>query len=157
KLRGQPSFGMLCSNSELQLSDDHDGIIELPQDAPVGQDIRDYLQLDDVSIEVDLTPNRADCLGIRGLAREVGVLNQAQVTEPQIQAMPASIDDKRGIKLSAPEACPRYLGRVIKGINLNTASPLWLKEKLRRCGVRSIDPVVDVTNFVLLEMGHPMH
>ncbi|WP_438863815.1 phenylalanine--tRNA ligase subunit beta [Neptunicella sp.] len=157
KLRGQPSFGMLCSNSELQLSDDHDGIIELPLDAPIGVDIRDYLQLDDSTIEVDLTPNRADCLGIRGLAREVGVLNQAAVTAPQVEPVAASIDDKRGIKLSAPQACPRYLGRVIKGINLNTATPLWLKEKLRRCGVRSIDPVVDVTNFVLLEMGHPMH
>lgn len=157
KLRGQPSFGMLCSNSELQLSEDHDGIIELPLDAPIGTDIRDYLQLDDATIEVDLTPNRADCLGIRGLAREVGVLNQATVTQPQIEPVAASIDDKRDITLSAPEACPRYLGRVIKGINLNTASPLWLKEKLRRCGVRSIDPVVDVTNFVLLEMGHPMH
>jgi phenylalanyl-tRNA synthetase beta chain len=157
KLRGQPSFGMLCSLSELGISEEHDGIMELPSDAPVGSDIRDYLQLDDVTIEVDLTPNRADCLGMRGLAREVGVLNQADVTGPTIDNVAFTIDDQRGIKLLAPEACPRYLGRVIRNINLNAQSPLWMQEKLRRAGVRSIDPVVDVTNFVLLELGHPMH
>lgn len=157
KLRGQPSFGMLCSFSELGMSDDHDGILELPEDAPVGEDLRDYLQLDDTTIEVDLTPNRADCLGIRGLAREVGVLNQADVCEPAIDAVAPSIEETRGIVLDAPEACPRYLGRVIRNINLNAESPLWMQEKLRRCGVRSIDPVVDVTNYVLLELGHPMH
>jgi phenylalanyl-tRNA synthetase beta chain len=157
KLRGQPSFGMLCSFSELGVSDDHDGILELPLDAPVGEDIREYLQLDDVTIEVDLTPNRADCLGIKGLAREVGVLNKTSVTEPQVPAITASITDSRNIQLLAPEACPRYLGRVIKNINLDVLTPLWMVEKLRRSGVRSIDPVVDITNFVLLELGHPMH
>jgi phenylalanyl-tRNA synthetase beta chain len=157
KLRGQPSFGMLCSFSELGISDDHDGILELPLDAPVGEDIRDYLQLDDVTIEVDLTPNRADCLGIKGLAREVGVLNKTSVNEPQVPIVVASITDSRNIQLLAPEACPRYLGRVIKNINLDTVTPLWMVEKLRRSGVRSIDPVVDITNFVLLELGHPMH
>lgn len=157
KLRGQPSHGMLCSNSELGISDDHDGILELPQDAPIGQDIRDYLQLDDLMMEVDLTPNRADCLGIRGLAREVGVLNQAEVCKPDIAVVEAKHEDSRGIRLQAPDACPRYLGRVIRNINLNTQSPLWMQEKLRRSGVRSIDPVVDITNFVLLELGHPMH
>ncbi|MDN4501430.1 phenylalanine--tRNA ligase subunit beta [Alteromonadaceae bacterium BrNp21-10] len=157
KLRGQPSFGMLCSASELQISEDSDGIIELPLDAPIGQDIREYLALDDSAIEVDLTPNRADCLGIKGLAREVGVLNDMSVIEPNIIAVPAAIADKLAIKLSAPEACPRYLGRVIKGVNLGASSPLWLTEKLRRSGVRSIDPIVDVTNFVLIELGHPMH
>tara|TARA_R110002153_G_scaffold49738_3_gene140248 strand:- start:6797 stop:9181 length:2385 start_codon:yes stop_codon:yes gene_type:complete len=157
KLRGQPSFGMLCSFSELGISDDHDGILELPLDAPIGQDIREYLQLDDVTIEVDLTPNRADCLGIKGLAREVGVLNQTSVTELQIATVTPSITDSRNIQLLAPEACPRYLGRVIKNINLDAVTPLWMVEKLRRSGVRSIDPVVDVTNFVLLELGHPMH
>ncbi|MCC2604404.1 phenylalanine--tRNA ligase subunit beta [Planctobacterium marinum] len=157
KLRGQPSFGMLCSFSELQISDDHDGIIELPSDAPVGLDIREYLNLDDVSIEVDLTPNRSDCLGIRGLAREVGVLNNADVTEVQAPPVAPGIDESRSITLEAPEACPRYLGRVIKGINLEANSPTWLTERLRRSGVRAIDPVVDVTNYVLLELGHPMH
>lgn len=157
KLRGQPSHGMLCSFSELGMADDSDGIIELPVDAPIGQDLRQYLALDDLSIEVDLTPNRADCLGIKGLAREVAVLNKLSVCEPEISAVPASISDSKAIQLLAPAACPRYLGRVIRNVNLSAASPLWLTEKLRRCGVRSIDPVVDVTNYVLLELGHPMH
>tara|TARA_A200000159_G_scaffold136950_1_gene136846 strand:+ start:5152 stop:7539 length:2388 start_codon:yes stop_codon:yes gene_type:complete len=157
KLRGEPSFGMLCSYSELGVSDDHSGIIELPLDAPVGEDIRDYLGLDDVTIEVDLTPNRADCLGLRGIAREVGVLNKADVCEPVITPVAAAIEDKLTITLSAPQACPRYLGRVVKGVNVKADSPLWLTEKLRRSGIRSIDPIVDVTNYVLLELGHPMH
>lgn len=157
KLRGQPSHGMLCSLSELGMAESADGIIELPTDAPVGQCVREYLSLDDVTIDVDLTPNRADCLGIKGLAREVGVLNHLDVTEPQWQDVTPSIDDSKAIVLSAPQACPRYLGRVIKGINLDAQTPLWMVEKLRRCGVRSIDPVVDITNYVLLELGHPMH
>ncbi len=157
KLRGQPSNGMLCSLSELGMAEASDGIIELPQDAPVGQDIRAYLQLDDCIIEVDLTPNRADCLGIKGLAREVGVLNQLDVNEPAVTPVAASITEQKAIRLSAPQACPRYLGRVVRNVNVKAPSPLWLSEKLRRCGVRSIDAVVDITNFVLLELGHPMH
>lgn len=157
KLRGQPSHGMLCSASELGLSDDHSGIMELPADAPIGQDIRQYLQLDDVAIEVDLTPNRADCLGIKGLAREVGVLNQMPVTEPVIQEAPVTSGQRRDVILDDAAACPRYLGRVIEGINMDADTPVWMKERLRRCGIRSIDPVVDVTNYVLLELGHPMH
>lgn len=157
KLRGQPSHGMLCSNSELGLNDDHDGIIELPSDAPIGMDYRDYLQLDDVILDVDLTPNRADCLGMRGIAREVGVLNRLPVQAPAIEAVPAQHDEQRDIVLDAPAACPRYLGRVIRHINLNADTPLWMQERLRRSGIRSIDPVVDVTNYVLLELGHPMH
>jgi phenylalanyl-tRNA synthetase beta chain len=157
KLRGQPSLGMLCSFSELGMGDDHSGILELPSDAPIGADLRDYLQLDDNSIDVDLTPNRADCLGMKGIAREVGVLNQLDVTEPDIQAVAVTIDDARSITLAAPEACPRYLGRIIKGIDLSRPSPLWMQERLRRSGTRSIDAVVDVTNYVLLELGHPMH
>ncbi|MDX1676846.1 phenylalanine--tRNA ligase subunit beta [Arsukibacterium sp.] len=157
KLRGQPSNGMLCSFSELGMADDSDGIMELPDDAPVGIDIRQYLELDDHTIEVDLTPNRADCLGIKGLAREVGVLNKLSVCQPEIAAVAPAITEQRAIKLSAPEGCPRYLGRVIRDVDLSRPSPLWLTEKLRRCGVRSIDPVVDVTNYVLLELGHPMH
>ncbi|UAA37249.1 phenylalanine--tRNA ligase subunit beta [Paraneptunicella aestuarii] len=157
KLRGQPSHGMLCSYSELGISEDHSGIIELPEDAPIGTDIRDYLVLDDVTIEVDLTANRADCLSIKGLAREVGVLNNLDVTVPVIEPVAPMIDDEFAIELEANEACPRYLGRVIRNINLAATSPVWMQEKLRRCGVRSIDPVVDVTNYVLLELGHPMH
>ena len=130
---------------------------QLPADAPVGIDIRQYLELDDHTIEVDLTPNRADCLGIKGLAREVGVLNKLSVCQPEMAAVEPTISEQKAIKLSAPGACPRYLGRVIKNVDLSRRSPLWLTEKLRRCGVRSIDPVVDVTNYVLLELGHPMH
>lgn len=157
KLRGEPSMGMLCSYSELGISDDHSGIIELPADAPIGQDIREYLKLNDQSIEVDLTPNRADCLGIRGIAREVGVLNRVDVCEPEVLAVPATIERCVNVHLEAPDACPRYLGRVIEGVNLQASTPLWMSEKLRRSGVRSIDPIVDVTNYVLLELGQPMH
>jgi len=157
KLRGVPSHGMLCSESEIGLADSSDGILELAQDAPLGVCVREYLSLDDVTIDVDLTANRGDCLGLKGLAREVGVLNSLAVTEPAINAVTPSIDDQINITLSAEEACPRYLGRVIKNINVNAQTPLWMVEKLRRCGIRSIDPVVDITNFVLLEQGHPMH
>lgn len=157
KLRGQPSNGMLCSFSELGMGEDHSGIIELPQDAPLGQDIRDYFGLTDKVIEIDLTPNRADCLGIRGVAREVGVLNQSDVTYPQISKAAVESSLSRNIRIDNTEACPRYLGRVIEGVDLSRPSPLWMQEKLRRSGIRSIDAVVDITNYVLLEMGHPLH
>lgn len=157
KLRGQPSNGMLCSNAELGLNDDHDGIIELPADAPVGMDYREYLELNDATFDVDLTPNRADCLGLRGIAREVGVLNRLTVNEPEIAAVAATHDGQRAIVLDAPAACPRYLGRVVRNVDVTAATPLWLRERLRRSGIRAIDPVVDVTNYVLLELGQPMH
>ncbi|TYK64846.1 phenylalanine--tRNA ligase subunit beta [Colwellia echini] len=157
KLRGVPSFGMLCSESEIGLADDADGIMEFSADAPLGTCVREYLDLNDVTIDVDLTANRGDCLGIKGLAREVGVLNSIEVVTPDITAAFPTIEDKLTINIEAPQACPRYLGRVIKGINPNATTPLWMVEKLRRCGTRSIDPVVDVTNYVLLELGHPMH
>ncbi|QIM66610.1 phenylalanine--tRNA ligase subunit beta [Mannheimia granulomatis] len=157
KLRGQPSEGMLCSYSELGIKEDHSGIIELPADAPIGQDFRDYLNLNDVAIEISLTPNRADCLSISGIAREVGVINQIDVNAPVINPIAATITDKVSVELHAPEACPRYLSRVVKNVNVKAASPLWLQEKLRRCGIRSIDPIVDITNFSLLELGQPMH
>ncbi|MBP2171198.1 phenylalanyl-tRNA synthetase beta chain [Erwinia toletana] len=157
KLRGEPSEGMLCSFSELAISADHDGIIELPADAPVGTDIRDYLQLNDNTIEISVTPNRADCLSIIGVARDVAVVNQLPLTEAEIAPVVATISDTFPIRVDAVDACPRYLGRVVKGINVKAESPLWLREKLRRCGIRSIDPVVDITNFVLLELGQPMH
>lgn len=157
KLRGQVSNGMLCSFSELGMADDSDGIMELPLDAPIGEDVRDYLNLNDSIIEIDLTPNRSDCLGIAGVAREVGVLNDIDVNPVQFQQASSSIDDVVEVELVNSQACPRYLARVVKGINLNAETPLWLSEKLRRSGIRSIDPVVDITNYVLIELGHPMH
>ncbi|MCO7187924.1 MULTISPECIES: phenylalanine--tRNA ligase subunit beta [unclassified Pseudoalteromonas] len=157
KLRGQPSHGMLCAFEELGMAESSDGILELPADAQIGQNIREYFNLDDVTIDVDLTANRSDCLGIKGLAREVGVLNGIDVNELAIPAVEPTIDDKIEIELVNSQACPRYLGRVVKGINLDAVTPLWMVEKLRRSGIRSIDPVVDITNYVLLELGHPMH
>ena len=157
KLRGQPSHGMLCSYGEIGIELDSSGIIELPADAPVGACVRDYLQLNDEIIDIDLTPNRADCLSLAGVAREVGVLNQQDVHWPEIPAVTATIDDKVNITLDAADACPRYLGRVVKNIDVSATTPLWMQEKLRRSGIRSIDPVVDITNFVLLEWGQPMH
>ncbi|HHF6071571.1 TPA: phenylalanine--tRNA ligase subunit beta [Haemophilus influenzae] len=157
KLRGQPSEGMLCSFSELGIDVEADGIIELPLDAPIGTDLREYLALDDNAIEISLTPNRADCLSIAGIAREIGVVNKQLVNQPHFEAVPATISDKVQIDLQAPEACPRYLLRVIKNVNVKAPSPMWMQEKLRRCGIRSIDPIVDITNYILLEFGQPMH
>ncbi|WOH38683.1 phenylalanine--tRNA ligase subunit beta [Thalassotalea fonticola] len=157
KLRGVPSHGMLCSESEIGLAESSDGILELPVDAPIGTCIREYLKLNDVTIDVDLTANRGDCLGIKGIAREVGVLNNIAVTEVEITEQAATITDAIDVNIVAGQACPRYLARVIKNIDAQAVTPLWMVEKLRRCGVRAIDPVVDVTNFVLLELGHPMH
>lgn len=157
KLRGVHSFGMLCSSTELNIGEDSDGIVELTEDAPIGQDLKAYLDLDDHVIDVDLTPNRGDCLGIRGIAREVGVLTQTDVNEVAPKAIAGEVSDRLEIQLSAPQACPRYLGRVIKGINPTAETPQWMVQRIERSGVRSIDPVVDVTNYVLLELGHPMH
>ncbi|WP_114764246.1 phenylalanine--tRNA ligase subunit beta [Vibrio rhodolitus] len=157
KLRGQPSHGMLCSFSELGIDVESNGIMELAEDAVVGTDFREFLALDDVTVDVDLTANRADCFSIRGLAREVGVLNRADVTEPSVEAVAETIADTVSIEIKATDACPRYLGRVIKNVNVQAETPLWIQEKLRRCGMRSIDPVVDVTNYVMLEQGQPMH
>ena len=157
KLRGVESFGMLCSASELQLSDDHDGLFELPAEAPVGQCLRKYLGLDDAIIEVDLTPNRGDCLSIAGLAREVGANYGVPVTRPVIEAVAPTHDETRPVELMAPAACSRYLGRVVRNVDLSRPTPLWMVERLRRSDVRSIDPVVDITNYVMLELGQPLH
>lgn len=157
KLRGQPSEGMLCSFSELGISDDHDGIIELPADAPIGSCIREYLNLDDVSFDIDLTPNRADCLGVLGIAREVALLNDLPLPPVEIPVITPWSEARREVLVEAPKACPRYLGRLISGIDPKQPSPMWLQERLRRSGVRSIDAVVDVTNYVLLLLGHPLH
>ncbi len=157
KLRGVDSHGMLCSARELGLSDEHQGLMALPADAPVGADLRDYLGLNDVSIEVDLTPNRGDCLGIEGLAREVGALTSTDVTAPEIEETPPAVADSLVVDVKEPQACPRYLGRVIRAVDTTAATPLWMQEKLRRSGLRSLGPVVYVTNYVLLELGQPMH
>ena len=157
KLRGEPSEGMLCSFTELGIDVESEGIIELPADAPIGQDIRAYLQLDDNTIEISVTPNRADCLGIMGIARDVAVANGLPFNVPAVAAVTPTSDRQFPIELTAGEACPRYLGRVIENIDINAPTPLWMQEKLRRCGIRSIDAIVDITNYVLLERGQPMH
>ncbi|MDF2182087.1 phenylalanine--tRNA ligase subunit beta [Neptuniibacter sp. CAU 1671] len=157
KLRQVESFGMLCAEDELGIADNHAGIMELPADAPVGTCLRDYLNLNDQVIDVDLTPNRGDCLSIIGLAREVGVLNKAPVADvPDTETAPV-IDDTFPVTLAAPEDCPRYVGRVIRNINPLAETPVWMQQRLERSGIRCIDPVVDVTNYVLLEFGQPMH
>ncbi|MDD2864863.1 MAG: phenylalanine--tRNA ligase subunit beta, partial [Methylococcales bacterium] len=134
-----------------------EGLMELPTDAPVGTDIREYLQLNDNSIEVDLTPNRADCLSVEGVAREVAVLNQIQFNAPAISPVAVTTAEKLTVTVEATAACPRYLGRVISGVNNKAQTPLWMQERLRRSGLRSLSPLVDVTNYVLLELGQPLH
>ncbi|MBV1876652.1 MAG: phenylalanine--tRNA ligase subunit beta, partial [Pseudomonadales bacterium] len=157
KLRGVESFGMLCSERELGISDKHEGLMELPVDAPVGTDIREYLQLNDAIVDLDLTPNRSDCLGMVGLARETGLVNSLDVKQVSATVIEATINDVFAVELEASTACPRFVGRVIRGINLKAETPLWMREKLRRSEIRSIDPIVDVTNFVMLELGQPLH
>ncbi|WP_368607728.1 phenylalanine--tRNA ligase subunit beta [Pseudomonas fulva] len=157
KLRGVESFGMLCSAAELQISEENDGLLELASDAPVGEDIRQYLSLDDASIEIGLTPNRGDCLSIAGLARDVSALYDVPVTRPLVPAVAAAHDEVRPVEVQAPAACPRYLGRVIRDVDLSKPTPLWMVERLRRSDVRSIDAAVDITNYVMLELGQPMH
>lgn len=157
KLRGVESNGMLCSQAELQIGEGNDGLMELPVDAPVGEDVRTYLSLDDASIEVDLTPNRGDCLSLAGMAREVGALYAAKVLRPEVPAIPAAHDEVRPVEVLAPSACPRYLGRVVRNVDLSKPTPLWMVERLRRADVRSIDAAVDITNYVMLELGQPLH
>jgi len=157
KLRGVESFGMLCGQTELKAGDDDTGLWELPVDAPVGKNIREYLNLDDKLLEVDLTPNRSDCLSVKGVAREVGVLNRLPVTYPEINPVSSKITDTFPVTLSADSACSRYVGRVIRNVDISRPSPAWLQNKLSRSGLRSIDAIVDVTNYLLIELGQPMH
>lgn len=157
KLRGIESFGMLCSEAELGLVEKAEGLMDLPQDSPVGMDIREYLKLDDTCIEVDLTPNRGDCLSVKGIARELALATGSAWQEYWPKQVPATTKAEFPISIQAPHACPRYIGRVIEGINTEAVSPIWLVEKLRRSGIRSIHPIVDITNYVMLEMGQPMH
>jgi phenylalanyl-tRNA synthetase beta chain len=148
---------MLCGASELGLIDQVDGLWELPIDSLVGADLRELFQLDDNIFELGLTPNRADCLSVAGIAREVGVLTDTAVKALAINVVEPTIVDELPVEVLADEHCPRYVGRVIRDVDLSRAAPLWLRERLRRCGLRSIDPVVDVTNYVMLELGQPLH
>ncbi len=157
KLRGVPSMGMLCSEKELGLAESAEGLMSLPSDAPVGENIRDYLMLNDSVIEVDLTPNRGDCLSIRGVARDVCARNRLTLNDIEIAPVAAQIDDLLSVSLQAPERCPHYVGRVIRNIDMTAQTPLWMVERLRRSDIRAISPVVDVTNYVMLELGQPMH
>jgi phenylalanyl-tRNA synthetase beta chain len=157
RLRGIASEGMLCSAPELGLGEDKSGLMELPDDAPVGTSLTDYLGLDDDVLDIDLTPNRADCLSVRGLARELSALTGTSVSGPDFKPVPAVVTDVIDIHLHAPADCPCYLGRVVRGVDVSAPTPLWMSEALRRCGIRSLGPIVDVTNYVLLELGQPMH
>ncbi|MCY3838945.1 MAG: phenylalanine--tRNA ligase subunit beta [Gammaproteobacteria bacterium] len=156
-LRGVVSEGMLLSTRELGLEADADGILELDAEFEFGTDLRVALGLDDVVIDIDLTPNRGDVLSIRGLAREVGVLNRLPVSAPRIDAVDADTATVFGVEIANYAGCPRYLGRVIEGVDISRPTPWWMRERLRRSGLRPIDPAVDVTNYVLLELGQPMH
>ncbi len=157
KLRGVDSNGMLCSARELGLSEDHAGLLALPADAPIGQDIRDYLDLNDVYLTLKLTPNRGDCLSMVGIARDLAAVTGAKLNVPVIESVAATSTEARAIKISAPKACGQYLGRVIKNINTQAPTPDWMKRRLERSGFRSISPLVDITNYLTLERGRPMH
>ncbi|WP_218813369.1 phenylalanine--tRNA ligase subunit beta [Rickettsiella endosymbiont of Dermanyssus gallinae] len=157
KLRGALSQGMLCSNAELGLAKESEGILELPLDAPIGKDLRDYLQLDDYAIDVHLTPNRSDCLSVKGLARDLAALTDSSLITHAIPKHAQDISDQLPITIKSTDDCPRYCVRIIRGINPDAQTPIWMIERLRRSGFRAIHPVVDVTNYVLLELGQPLH
>ncbi len=157
KLRGVESYGMLCSARELKLSEDHEGLLILPDDAPVGENIRRYLDLDDQVFVIKLTPNKADCLSIHGVAREVAALTGAPLTLPVMEPVAVTIDDRLPVKISAPDLCGRFSGRVIRGVNARAATPAWMVQRLERAGQRSISALVDISNYVMLELGRPSH
>ena len=158
RIRGEVSQGMLCSARELGLGEEADGIIELDAGGPLGEDLVERLGLDDVVIEVGLTPNRGDCLCIAGIAREIAVASRvAMRRRERAEVVKPRVDDVLPVTLDAPRRCPRYVGRVVRGIDPGARSPLWMTERLRRCGVRPLSAVVDVTNYVMLELGQPMH
>ncbi|MFW2105022.1 phenylalanine--tRNA ligase subunit beta [Acinetobacter guillouiae] len=156
KLRGVESQGMLCGASEIDLEDKIDGLLELPADAPVGTNIREYLNLDDHVIDISITPNRGDCFSIRGVAREIGVINQLPVTAPEIQDVAATIVDQKQVVVTT-DGCPRYLGRVIKNVNTKAPTPAWMEQALARSGIRQHSILVDITNYVVMEIGQPLH
>ncbi len=157
KIRGVQSNGMLCSEIELGLGDDAAGIIELPADAKPGLALAEYLDLPDKSIDLDLTPNRGDCFSVLGIARDVSAMTATPLNGPSLKTVEGTIDDEHPVELVLPEGCPRFAGRVIRGIDPSAKSPVWMTERLRRSGLRPIHPVVDVTNYVMLELGQPLH
>ena len=157
KLRGVESAGMLCSVAELGLGEEADGIMELPGDTAPGTPLGELLGLPDTVIDIDLTPNRGDCFSVLGVAREVATFTGAALADPAVAPVAAGADDAHPVRLLAPERCPRFIGRVVRGIDAGARTPLWMQERLRRSGVRAIHPVVDVTNYVLLEYGQPLH
>ncbi|MBI2308491.1 MAG: phenylalanine--tRNA ligase subunit beta [Rhodocyclales bacterium] len=157
KVRGIESSGMLCSAKELGIAEDASGLLVLPADAPVGKSIRDYLDLDDRLLTLKLTPNRADCLSLTGIAREVSALTGTPAKYIDVPAVPVSIDAQRAIALDAPAACPLYCGRVVSGVNAKAPTPEWMKRRIERSGIRAISALVDITNYVMLELGQPLH
>ncbi len=157
KMRGQVSNGMLCSARELGLPEDVDGLLILPADAPVGKDIRDYLDLDDAIFTLKITPNRADCLSIKGIAREVKALTECEATPLGVPKVPTQSERYFPTHIHAPQDCGRLLSRVIEGVDARAATPAWMRQRLERCGVRSISILVDIGNYVMLELGQPMH
>ena len=157
KIRGVVSNGMLCSAEELGLGSESDGILELPDDAPVGASLTEVLGLPDSLFDVDITPNRGDCFSVLGIARDAAALTGQAVSGPRFTAPKATIDAEHPVERPEPDACPRFAHRVVRGIDPKGRSPLWLTERLRRSGLRAIHPVVDVTNYVMLELGQPLH
>lgn len=157
KLRGVESQGMLCSARELKLSEDHAGLLELPDDAPVGKNFRDYFQLNDLKFTIKLTPNRADCLSVLGVAREVAALTGASLSMPVFKSVAVSLDEVLPVKIAAPDLCGRFSGRVIRGLNAKAETPQWMKQRLERSGQRPISALVDISNYVMLELGRPTH
>jgi phenylalanyl-tRNA synthetase beta chain len=157
KLRGVESQGMLCSARELKLSDDHGGLLELAADAIVGADVREALQLDDWLFTLKLTPNLAHGLSVHGIARELAALTGAPLKTPAIEPVTASASIRLPVKVEAPDLCGRFSGRVMLGVNTQAATPAWMVDRLARCGQRSISPLVDISNYVMFEYGHPTH
>ena len=157
KLRGVESQGMLCSAKELKISEESSGLMELPADAPVGANIRDYLGLNDLKFTIKLTPNKADCLSVLGVAREVAALTGSPLHVPTTRLVPVTSDDKLPVKVSAPDLCGRFAGRIIRGLNARAATPEWMKRRLERSGQRSVSALVDISNYVMLEVGRPSH
>ena len=157
QLRGVESQGMLCSAKELKIADDHGGLLELPADAPLGQDIRQYLNLDDTLMTLKLTPNLAHCLSVYGIAREVSALTGAPLKAPTFPAVATQVSDKLKVHVQATDLCGRFSGRVVKGVNTQAQTPQWMVDRLARCGQRSVSPLVDISNYVMFELGRPSH
>src|SRR5579883_435510 len=157
ELRGVTSQGMLCSAVELGLSEQGEGLLQLPHEAKLGENIWEYLKLTDFVMDVSITPNRGDCLSIKGLAQEISALVECPLHVPNIPSIKPAIQDTLKVTIHAEEACPRYVGRIIRDVQADTITPMWMQERLRRAGIRCISPVVDVMNYVMLELGQPMH